>query len=288
MTRDFVRRLNGCLWLTLAGALPLGCGSQTYEARLENTRQLFAHVELLDTHLYAAWKDSASGIQLRVPRQFTVLEPPAPPEESEQGKAAPLPGENGSRKNEGPAAPREIIDERQPRYHRLFDAEFPGLRGAFRASVKVLAPNGALSDGDCYLYVVSNHHLADNPEAASAFHSEIIKLLESATKTAGKTESSRAEEFPSKPGSFVKKKVKYESQTMNAAINGLDMQVICYQHTQENVRTALVLIRPRDVDSSEKLAERIPLCLETLEVTGDRLAGPSGNAGAPGGKATGF
>jgi hypothetical protein len=42
----------------------------------------------------------------------------------------------------------------------------PGLQGAFRATVKMIAGNNVKSEGEAFLYVLTNHYLAEHPEQA--------------------------------------------------------------------------------------------------------------------------
>jgi hypothetical protein len=53
---------------------------------------------------------------------------------------------------------------------------------------------------------------------------------------------------------------------------------------QGDVRVAVLFVLPNDVNASEKMTDRIPLCLETLRVQGDKLVAPTV---APAGSGTG-
>jgi hypothetical protein len=53
-------------------------------------------------------------------------------------------------------------------------------------------------------------------------------------------------------------------------------------YEQNDIQVVVLFVLPQGIDSSEKLeTERIPLCLETLEVFGTKLTLPTGGSGAP-------
>ncbi len=94
--------------------------------------------------------------------------------------------------------------------------------------------------------------------------------------------------FPSKPGSFVKP-VKYTTVTLIPEVDilGLARQFSFYMYEQGEVQLTVLCVLPQNADSSEKLNERIVLCLETLELATDRLSkpGPGGVIAPPSGAA---
>src|SRR5438105_12534899 len=116
LCRTFVRR---CLLLAVALVpwLLIGCGTELYESRLDNTRILFAHMELLNEHLLQKWTDPENAVSLRAPLQFALLAPPAPIEKPAQPQGKPAEGE------EGEGTEEEVHDDRQPAYLNL---ELPG------------------------------------------------------------------------------------------------------------------------------------------------------------------
>src|SRR5262245_27667863 len=174
MRRDCPGAVARCRWLfpmlSLAAlglaALGLtGCGSEVYEQRLANTRILFAHEELLRENLQGKWIDPDYGVALRIPHKFEVLSPPARP-----GSAEKPAGEEGENAEEEV----EITDERQPKY---LNVELPGLRGAFLAKVKVIGENRTDTNGDAFIYVMSNQDMSDRTDAAKEFNMSFVKTL---------------------------------------------------------------------------------------------------------------
>ncbi|HVV98931.1 MAG TPA: hypothetical protein VHB77_01255, partial [Planctomycetaceae bacterium] len=82
------------LVLVCCALLPVltGCYEARYEKNLKVTEQLYHHFDLLNRNLGPAWQ-SANGIQFRsqagsggVPKQFTEIPGPPPPEVDENGK----------------------------------------------------------------------------------------------------------------------------------------------------------------------------------------------------------
>src|SRR5881392_2655927 len=76
-----------CCLLPAVALVPwllIGCGTELYESRLDNTRILFAHMELLNEHLLGKWTDPENAVSLRVPLQFALLAPPPPVEKPAQ------------------------------------------------------------------------------------------------------------------------------------------------------------------------------------------------------------
>jgi len=263
-------------WRAILGLIPAlalllaGCGGKLYEDRLANTGTLFAHIGHLNDHLQAKWSDPETGVSLRPPLQFAVLPPPVKPEPSPEDKAKP-PGEQPKEE--------EIHDDRQPKY---LNVELPGLRGAFETKVKVIADNNAEIMADAWMYVLTNHHLAEKTDQAKEFNETVVKNLAEAVRTSPPApESFEAVHFPPKVGNFVKP-VKYTNVVLTPErdVAGLPRQFSIYRYEQGDIQVVILFVLPQNADASEKFTERIPLCLETLEVMGDRLKLPTGGTGA--------
>jgi hypothetical protein len=259
--------------LSLAAIALAGCGTEVYEQRLQNTKILFAHEELLKENLQGKWSDPDYGISLRIPHKFEVLAPPARPEST--GKPAGEEGENAEEEV-------EIPDERQPKY---LNVELPGLRGAFQAKVKVIGENKVDTEGDAWIYVMSNQDMAEKTDAAKEFNNSFIKVLAEALQMGQPAnENFEAVRIPTRVGTFVKP-LKYTALVLkpDAEVGGLTRQFSVYMYDQGEIQVAVMFVIPQNVDGSEKLTDRIPLCLETLDVPGNQLVRKtpgSGGAGA--------
>jgi len=277
-----------CLVARFLAMLPLalilaGCGADLYEERLGNTRILFAHMQLLNEHLQGRWTDPETGVSLRPPLQFGLLAPPVKPQKATDAQGKPADGEAGNDTEE-----EEIHDDRQPKY---LNVELPGLRGAFQAQIKYIGDNNLDAVGDAWLYVMTNHDLAEQVEQAKTFNQDFVKsLAEAAHVSPPEADKFESIEYPRVPkrmpgvpssGPFVKP-VKYTAVTINPpeAIDGMERQFSLYLHEQGDIQVIVLFVLPQNVATSERFSERIPLCLETLEVAGDRLSLPSpGNIG---------
>ena len=288
-------------WLmatALAAVLLAGCGAEAYDQRLGNTKLMFAHLEFLNQNLQGTWGDPETGVGLRVPLQFVLLPPPV---RAEPDPAAnkPAGAANGGAANEDvggePAAmgeveeeegSDEVPDDRQPKFINI---GLPGLRGAFRATVKMIAENNKTSEGEAFLYVLTNHNLADQPEQAKEFEQEFIKILTESLHVSIDPKDWRDDQIP--PGDpanngFVRP-LKYKNVTVTPAedIAGYTRQFSAYMFDQGDIQVIVLFVLPANTDSSENFTKRIPLCLETLSVSGNKLSLPM-KGGAPAGAGT--
>lgn len=261
--------LGALAWVPLAF---VGCGTEVYEERLENSKKLYGHMEVLDTHLHRDWVDADVGVRLRLPIQFSAMAA------SSAGAGASL----GS----GQVAPASGADDRQPKYMNL---ELPGLRGAFVAKLKIIAANAASANEDGFIYVLTNHHLANAREAAASFSSDLLKMLSQTLNVGYKPDDIRQAVYPQSVG-VLAQPVQYKTVTLNPKepIHGVERQFSVYMHEQSGIQTVILFVFPKDVDGVERLTDRLPLCLETLRVTGEKLAAPAGGASPTKAKAAGF
>jgi len=265
-----VRRFRVLRSILLAAGLMIfaGCGAELYQQRLENTKKLFAHLEQLNANLHQYWGDPQTGTKLRLPLQFAMIPPPAPPKPAEDGT---------------PAEPEVVVDERQPKYLNI---ELPGLRGAFFAKMSLVDSGAASVEPYGFVYVLSNHHMYDAPDKAREFHVDLISSLSETLRTGVKPDDWHDEKYPLRVGTFADT-VRFKSVVLSPAepIGGLERQFSVYMFDQGDIRVAILFVLPKDVNNStEKLNDRIPLCLETLRVTGEKLLPPNV---APAGSGTG-
>jgi len=260
--RPFTGRRQTTIWPALLLLIVTGCGSEDYQDRLDTTSRYFASLELQDANLHGTWTDPATTISLRVPKQFTELPGPAP---------TPTDGSAASEEDPGP-------DPRQPGFLTI---PLPGLRAAFRANVSVVGENGRSATGAGYLYVLSNHHLAGNLEMAAKFESETIDLLASALDVSLKIDDRRNVTYPQRPDAFLKP-VPYteveleptEQPDEMAREFGVATRFSLDSHSDGDVQVILLWVLPRDLDTSEKMTVRRPLCLESLKIGQPQLLLP--------------
>jgi hypothetical protein len=285
-----VVRLSSVLW---GACLFAGCGADLYEQRLANTQLMFAHKDLQNKNLQGFWSDPETGIGLRPPAQFNVMAPPAPTEQPAAAAAKPARDAAKAAGDEEPAeeeGPEVIPDDRQPKYMNF---ELPGLRGAFTTGVKYIAENNVLSEGEGFLYILSNHEFADQPEQAREFSRNFVRALSETVHVVVEPTDWKDEIFPTEiraKTTFVRP-VKYKNVTVtsNEEIAGYARQFSAYIYEQGDIQVIVLFVLPNGVDSSERLTDRIPLCLETLGVAGSVLVAPMrGGVPAGGGVPTSF
>ncbi|MBS0267284.1 MAG: hypothetical protein JSS02_35495 [Planctomycetes bacterium] len=257
-----------------------GCGADLYQQRIDATRAMFAHQEQLNQNLQGAWGDQEVGISLRVPTQFLLMPPPVKPAAgaaADKGKPGSDKGTSGDKGDTKSGSDEDIIDDRQPTYMNI---GLPGLRGAFRAPLKAAGDKNSAIEGEGFIYVLTNHHLADQPEQAGDFKKNVAQILGDALhKSIDKNDWRENDRFPPEAKakqSFVKS-LSYDTLILNSEepIAGYYREFTAYMYTQGSIQVVVLTVFPKDVEPSEKLNDRLPLCLETLTVSGDKLLLPS-------------
>jgi hypothetical protein len=276
--KSWIRMVVGCA----AAVCLAGCGLELYESRLSDTRAMFAHQELLNQHLSGAWGDGSVGISLRIPQHFEVLAPPEKPAADPNKPAA-----DPNKKDAPPPEPEEVVDTRQPSYMNI---AFPGLRGAFRAPLKAYGDGNSTIETEGFIYVLSNHHLYDQMDAAKEFSNHVVKTITDALHI--EPGELLEDHFPIEgkaKASFVHS-LKYRTGIWKSQepISGYFREFSGYFYEQGEIQVVILFVLAKDVDSAEKLNDRIPLCLETLKVSGgNKLAAPASSSGGAAGSAPG-
>ena len=260
-------------------SLLTGCYEARYEQRLKTTEQLYHHFEVLDRNLGSPW-ESPSGLKFRteagrggVPKQFTEIPGPPPPEVDEQGK---------------PIIPKKPPpDPRQPDYLKI---ELPGMQGAWMAQLKIVGEQEAPPMLG-FIYVLSNVEQFIVPEDATnrpdpaKFQEKFVQDLSRNLGVKVKEEDWVDEVFPL--GFELVPKVKYQVLKLNPEkpIADAKMTFSLYLNTTaDDVQTFVMFVLPEGVSPDEHLQERISLCLETLRVppAPNPNATPAQSAPAPG------
>src|SRR5262249_11853096 len=156
-----------------------------------------------------------------------------------------------------------------------------GLRGAFQAKVKVIGENKVDAEGDAWIYVMSNQDLAEKIDAAKEFSIGFVKSLAEALQLGQPaSENYESVRIPTRAGTFVKP-LKYAAvaQKPEEEVGGLTRQFSLYMYEQGEIQVIVLFVIPQNVDGSEKLTDRIPLCLETLDVPGNQLVRKTSGSG---------
>ena len=260
------QRSGAPVFLLLIATLILnGCGTETYEHRLNETAKYFAYVDLRDQALANNW--SSPTVNMRVPVEFDLISAPrmapaANPEETEATDPEP--------------EPTETVDPRQPDY---IDLVLPGLEGAWRVEVPVDLENETV-DLPAYLYVLSNHYLLKEKmmDEALEFHNEVNNQLAAAFDQFLNMEEFRTEKYPkgkgySEPKSFLVGNFEPETE-----INGVPYQLKLYLAESKNNKVVVLLVVPKNISRGSKLDEHMDYSLETVDIASPRRGG-SGRRG---------
>lgn len=247
------------LWLVTAS----GCGEAIYGQRVENAKRYFAYIEKLDLALAAPWRDS--GVEIRIPRHFQLMQKPKP-QKNEDGELV---------------EPEE--DPRQPDY---MNYQFPGLLGAWQTTVSATV-NGMQEPRKAYIYVLSNYEMfrsAEGRERAAAFSDDLLTSLSNVLSIPEDTRKTSDEQFPKTPVYIAPKRARVANLRPTHLIEGTTYAFDLYQFIQGDVQVTVAIVFPADSDANNVLGERVPLMFETMKLTGEKpRTGSKGNekAAAP-------
>lgn len=261
----------GCLALLLSA---VGCFEKTYADRMAVTVKLYEHVDLLNRNLNSEWTEA--GFKLRTPLGFDFIPKPVPPPR-DPNKPAPLPG------TEEP-----LDDPRQPGYLGI---KLPGMIAAWQKDVSVDEPQATITR-KAYIYLLSNTSLfgvpPDQPGRIDPlkFQEHAVNVLAGDLGIQFKEDDWRRETFP--PEFKLVPKVTYDTVVFlpDRLFEETKMSFRIFITSQKDIQAMLLLVYPDTTSSSERLSERIPLCLETLQIpaggltTGPAAPGTGGGGGA--------
>jgi hypothetical protein len=243
--------------VSAAMLLAAGCGHQTYEQRLDESKRYFAYVKKLDDNLSPPIKEGSIE-ELRPPIQFGK---PIP-------RPAPVKDENGN-------LVEPEVDPRQPSYLAI---ELPGLIAAFQAQFEVTTSEGR-EKRPGYLYALSNAVLlaqGKNEESADFTKTVLSRLAEGLRVPQLDLTDFVPEEYPrSKTYTQPNKFEVYRFKPDQITIDNIHYSVEVYCQRAGEVQFCLVVVLPEGLDSQTKLAERVPLMLERLRISSKRQAASS-------------
>jgi hypothetical protein len=234
------------LWLALICLVSsCGCGTNTYEQRLGETRKLFAEINEMEKNL--GREENVKGVQIRMPSQFDLI--PAPKVETD---------EEGNIISMDP-------DLRQPHFS---NEPLPGLIGGWKAMVSADVA-GEQKEVPAYIYLLSNHYLwaAGDPGAATAFHTTV---LESVVSGMGLPEPQQTDwevrKFPAATGMIQQKSsTVWTTKTSRPVDETLD-ELELHLFENGNMKVSLIVVYPDTIDPSEKLPQRMELALQTIRI----------------------
>ena len=211
-----------------------GCGTETYEQRLNETAQYFAYTDKRNQALSKVW--SSPTVKMRAPVEFKLMNAPTVAPESDPEEPATTEAE-----------PTEIIDPRQPDY---IDIKLPGLEGAWSVELPVDLENESV-DRPAYLYVLSNHKLLQEKRMDEAlnFRSDVLAEIERAFNVYLDPDQFTIEQFPQGKGYTAPKEFEFGTFQPEEQIAGVDYQVDFYQAESGNNQVIVLLVLPKKYQS---------------------------------------
>ncbi len=266
----------------------IGCGTKTYEERLEFTKTYYDFIDRLNQNLGTVF--SNYGVSVRPPKQFREI--PAPP------PAPRRPAEEGAGELEEPVEERR--DPRQPINPPI---DLPGLVAAWTANLNVVDSSGSTTQQPGYMYLLSNYDYwrtfktKDELGDPLKFHEDVMNTLVdelqipldnnargTATDRVNKwfnvslPEPKDAEFAPPKqftaitlvPESEPEAEEFGAPETEEGPPAPGEYQVYLYQNG--DMRIALVYALPRNVSAGENLQRRIEMSLQTIDLTTEKPA----------------
>lgn len=262
-------RLLGLVWLLSA----VGCFEKTYADRMAVTVKFYDHLDLLNRNLGADWVEA--GFKLRVPRGFDFVPKPVPPP-PDPDDPQPM-----------PVKEEDLDDTRQPGYLGI---KLPGLVAAWEKNVAVDETGGATTR-KAYIYLLSNASLfsvaPDIPGRIDPlkFHGYAVNLLAGDLGVEFKEGDWRREDFPA--GFNLVQKVTCDSLVFlpERLFEESKMSFKVFITSQGDMQSLVLFVYPDSTSASEKLNERINLCMETLRIPANASAAsapPPGGATATG------
>lgn len=248
--------------------LTVGCGQQLYEQRLAESAQYFAYVGKVDASVGPPWKNTPQNPgpveAVRVPLQFKEIKKPAATKDPDTGEMI-----------------EPEVDPRQPDYVAL---EFPGLVGSWDGVVRCTV-DGKTETRKSYLYLVTNAFMfttAEETNRAPEFIRELLVLIgEKLGIQPPDPTTAQREQYPRAQPFYVPQKT-YDVYRMPSAFlkDGVEYSLELYVQHNGPIDLGVVVATPMTIDPSEKLAERIPIMLETLKITAKPI-GPAVKGAAP-------
>ncbi|WP_010583417.1 hypothetical protein [Schlesneria paludicola] len=260
-------------WRTLAGMLLLsvvgGCGYAQYESRLKETKQYYAYLDRIEQSLAPKWIVPGGLMELRVPNQFILIPPPQP-----------IVNENGT-------VEEPTIDPRQPDYVNL---RFPELFGAWEGKFTAARPDGSSEDRKGYIYALCNYwNLSGDRAVDAGKFVEELKTIMSQSLLVDPTDE-HVELQPTGIPVYQQQQSFDVCAFKGVEIDGAKYTFEVYSRANGSVIAVIVVALPEAMDSPQRVTERIPMMLGTLQFTKDppRLGAEKSGTPQPAAAPAGF
>ena len=237
---------------SLAGTslFAIGCGVDTYNFRLKETKEYFDYLEKVNLAL-GSKVVPFEGVEIRVPKPFTQILLPPPPKEGEPEAQPTDPNDDPTRLGSHP------------------NVQLEGVLASWRAKVD-LEPSG---EGIAYLHLLSNlarwvEKQTNNDIEPRSYLSDLSNKLAAPNAynmTADTTDNAWSWEPLRDFAPYVgKKRVDYFAIPPEIETN--NNSVVFYRMEVKDVHIAMVLIYPRAMDTRLKLESRLKHSFESLKV----------------------
>ena len=290
--------------IMLTGSL-CGCGAQTYEDRIETTKQYYDYIDRLNQNLGPQHSDS--GVTVRLPKQFALV--PAPVRRPPRPQATPnvAAGENATG-TVAAAEPEEIIDPRQPDY---LDVELPGLIAAWNANLSTVGSAAGANQPEMHpgsIYLLSNYNLwrtfktPNETIDPTKFHDEVMRTLTgalgvhidervhgSATDRVNKwfsetVPATKDQQFAPRKEirtiTLIPEAREEEEGEESEADQDFPREYQVYLFSNGDLKIVLIYALPKNVSTAEDLQDRILFSLQTLNVSDEKPSGKNPKAPA--------
>ena len=237
---------------SLAGTslFAIGCGADTYDFRLRETKEYFEYLEKVNTAL-GPKVVPFEGVELRVPKPFEQIPPPPPPKDGETETQPVDPNDDPARLG----------------YHP--NVRLEGVLASWRAKVDLETPSGG--EGMAYLHLLSNlprwvEKQTNNDIEPLHYRSDLTNVLANAYNVQTETTDSPWPWVTLRDRDFSKYVGKKKVESISIPPEDQPINAIFYWMEVKDVHVGLVLIFPRAMDSRLKLEDRLKHTLETLKV----------------------
>jgi len=258
------------LLLTCSFSAACGCGTETYNHRLEETRKLFNYINRLNENLGPMWNNS--GVEIRMPRQLTEIPPPAMEINKETGEMVQI-----------------GIDERQPQFS---SEELPGLIGAWKGNVEAEVA-GQDKPVPAYAYILSNAYLwgKGEPEDAAAFKDTAAAAVMDGLKLPLYEETDwKREDYPESSSGFIPQQsanvwVAKSDAVVDENAPNLRYEASLHLFKNGDIQVAVLFVYPANINPHEHMSDRIGMALETIKISDELPKGGAATTGQSGGGA---
>ncbi len=233
--------------------LASGCGYDKYEARLRETKAYFEYLERVNLALDPT-RRQIQDVEIRVPKPFVYIAPPAAPAEGQADAEPPPQGEDPTVLGHFPGVHLE------------------GLLATWKGNVRVENPGQSGSaEGIAYLHLLGNLERwiakqTDNEVEPTRYLDDLANMLANTFRVVADSADSPWNWESMRGFSPYVPKKKIDSIRIEEPEPNPSVDALFYKFEAKDVQIALLLILPRAIDPRDKIEERLKHTLETMKV----------------------